>query len=373
MVEDRSISIIAADPLSTRISGSDHQVWLLAKNLSTRGWRVRFLSHGERYRSLNEKITNDGVEIIWLRQDMRDIKYLRAVSYVRRLLSTLGNSNDIVLQTNPRVDTGLAAYHCSRNNIPFIYRAAHVFDADLSFKWGWRGQRRLTKILYRYGVSKATAIVANAHYVIEKFRENPAKNFRRNCIFEVIKNGVSIAKTEEVDKEPLILYAASLVDVKRPELFVQLARSIPEYRFVMFGSGPLEGVLTRRAHGLKNFEFRGFAPKEELLEYYRRAAIFVNTSLAEGFPNTLLDCGVCKTPYVSFVDPDGVISRFGIGIQVEDFQGLVNTVRRLMDNDVERSAMGDRIRSYVEENHSVESMVNSYERLFAKTQRLSSQ
>lgn len=371
MKDNRSISIVAGHPLVTRLGGAEHQAWMLAVELAKRNWRVHYLDYLSSRESTIETGPDmflEGVHVRWINHGLLKAKYLRSLQYVKRLIGALNAADSqIVLQTVAGRQTGITAYQSERRARPFVYRAAQSIDADLEFKSGFRYLRRSTKILYRYGISKAWAIVANANYIAEKFRENPSKFFRTGVRFEVIPNGIPITPEEpsSSSKEGFILFAARLGEAKRPELFIKLAQSLPEYDFVMCGEGVLEPLVREKVRTLTNLEFKGFLPEDQLSEYYKRASLFVNTSSFEGFPNSLLHSGVHSTPYVSFVDPDDIICRYGLGVHVNSLEQLVQGVKDLMENDKRREDMGLRIRQYVVRHHSLEEMVSQYEKLFS--------
>lgn len=366
MAETKSVSIVAGHPLTTTLGGAERQAWMLARELARRNWRVEYLDYlTSREASQSPETFLDGVHVRWINHGISKLRYLRSIQYARRLLNALNEADSrIVLQTVAGRQTGIAGYQCERKTRPFVYRAAQSIDADLEFKAGFRHLRRSTKLLYKYGISKASAVVANAQYIVDQFKENPPRFFRRNVRFEVIRNGVPIPPEETTRKEHFILFAARLVEPKRPELFVKLAEALPEYRFVMCGSGSLESFVRDRAGTLSNLKFEGFVKENDMTGYYRQASLFVNTSSFEGFPNSLLHSGIHYTPYISFVDPDDIICRYGIGVHVTNFEQLAQSVKKLMENEGRRMEMGRRIRQYVVRYHSLGEMVNRYELLF---------
>jgi glycosyltransferase involved in cell wall biosynthesis len=93
------------------------------------------------------------------------------------------------------------------------------------------------------------------------------------------------------------------------------------------------------------------------------AFVVVNTSVAEGFPNTLVEAGLMAVPYVSFVDPDEVICRYRLGFHVTSFSALVEKVELLVQDRGLREQTGSNIRAYVEKYHDLKDTVDEYDRL----------
>jgi hypothetical protein len=57
---------------------------------------------------------------------------------------------------------------------------------------------------------------------------------------------------------------------------------------------------------------------------------------------------------VSAVDPDGLITRAGLGGVAQDLESLVEKVSRMMDDPAARRAAGERARAYAREHHAPE-------------------
>jgi glycosyltransferase involved in cell wall biosynthesis len=82
--------------------------------------------------------------------------------------------------------------------------------------------------------------------------------------------------------------------------------------------------------------------------------LFVNTSLAEGFPNTFIQAWMRGMPVASLhVNPDDVLEREQVGFCAGTPEQLAATVRRLMTDDSLREAYGARAREYAIETHSL--------------------
>jgi glycosyltransferase involved in cell wall biosynthesis len=65
--------------------------------------------------------------------------------------------------------------------------------------------------------------------------------------------------------------------------FVRTAAHLPELRFVHCGRWPDDGIHVLRAAAAANVEFAGFVSDSDLIALYRRAAVYAQPSLHEGF------------------------------------------------------------------------------------------
>jgi glycosyltransferase involved in cell wall biosynthesis len=151
--------------------------------------------------------------------------------------------------------------------------------------------------------------------------------------------------------------------VKNPVLFVRLAKQLPHIQFVMGGSGRLYQQVAKAASQIPNLTLVGLAMGEEKKRLLGSALVVVNTSLAESFPNTLIEAGMDGIPYISFVDPDEVICRHKLGFHVTSFRQLVEKTALLVRDDELRFKIGTNNRHYVENNHDIERSVSEYDRL----------
>jgi glycosyltransferase involved in cell wall biosynthesis len=97
---------------------------------------------------------------------------------------------------------------------------------------------------------------------------------------------------------------------------------------------------------------RGYVDHTRLGELFDGASLFVHTSPAEGFPNTLLEAWAHGIPGITAVDPGGAVSRERLGEVVSDADGFLRTVERWMGDPAMRREAGARARAYVREHHA---------------------
>ena len=80
---------------------------------------------------------------------------------------------------------------------------------------------------------------------------------------------------------------------KRPHLALEIARRLPQHKFVIIGGpdGSKKGdeIFREVSEGFRQLpivEFKGMVPMDETERYFDGARVFLNTSIYEGFPNT---------------------------------------------------------------------------------------
>jgi glycosyltransferase involved in cell wall biosynthesis len=103
---------------------------------------------------------------------------------------------------------------------------------------------------------------------------------------------------------------------------------------------------------LRNLEYLGELPIERVNEELSQSDIFVNTSSAEGFPNTFIQAWLRGTLVIScFVDPDRCLSQGGAGIVAGSPSQLISVVGELLNDRGRIRELGEAGRRYGYANH----------------------
>jgi hypothetical protein len=244
---------------------------------------------------------------IWraLRRANADVYYTRAAGFVPGMLALM------------------RYFHPIR----YVYAAAHDFDF-IPDKTRIRYAR--DRWLFHFGLRRADAIIVQS----ESQRKLLESNHGRDSV--LIPNfldseAVNLPETARTR----VLWVGKHRAIKRPLLFVALARALPELSFTMIGphfddDNGLYDAVMEAAKNLPNLEVLGFLPLQEVERHFDRASVFVSTSEAEGFPNVFLQAMRRGIPIVSFVDPDGIIrSNPELGVVVDSEKGLLAAVQEL--------------------------------------------
>jgi glycosyltransferase involved in cell wall biosynthesis len=175
-------------------------------------------------------------------------------------------------------------------------------------------------------------------------------------------------------KQRAVLWVGTFRWFKHPERFLDLAASFPDVPFWMAGGSWIGGdenearsvdALRARAAALPHVRVFGLLPNDGVLDLLRRAALLVNTSDVEGFPQTFLEAWTTGTPVVTCgIDPDEVLCRHGLGLHAAEPGDLAGAVRRLLDDEPLRLQMGRQCYDYVRDRHDLARIAGEYETLF---------
>jgi glycosyltransferase involved in cell wall biosynthesis len=161
-----------------------------------------------------------------------------------------------------------------------------------------------------------------------------------------------------------VIFVGRLVEQKRPELFMDLAKTLsdryPELdlTFQIVGDGPLRSKLERLSAGStfpsERLIFHG--ELDDLSKTYAEADILVLTSKFEGVPNVLLEAmsfGIAVVAMRVGAVSEIVNGQNGLLVDPDDFDGLVEAVYALAVDAKRRIAIGDRGKEHVGEHHTV--------------------
>jgi glycosyltransferase involved in cell wall biosynthesis len=245
----------------------------------------------------------------------------------------------------------------------FVMGVAHDDDVE-------RRLRQLRNPRDRWMQRRALARADRVIVQNERQRETLRRDFGREG--ELVRSLVAVPeRAVDAGAGSRVLWLATYAAAKRPGWFVELARRLPQHRFVMAGTllpPPNPKDEWERCLGtareLPNLEVRGFVAREELDAFYRDAALFVHTSPAEGVPNAVLEAWARGVPSVTCVDPDGAAVGEVLGGLAADPAQLAAEVARWMADPAARRAAGGRARAHVRSLYDAERALDLLAGLF---------
>lgn len=191
--------------------------------------------------------------------------------------------------------------------------------------------------------------------------------------FYLLPNIVELRPAHVIKNErPTIVFLGRLDPIKRPWLFVELARRFPEADFLLLGQPHFHGVGGYAPAGLpSNVRVFGHVGEAQKLKLLTEAWIAVNCSIHEGLAVSFLEAFACETVLLSGQDPDHVASRFGHyygqfnGDGREGLDAMESGLRLLIDDESSRRDLGRAAREWVNQHHTEAAFLASFNRLRA--------
>ena len=196
----------------------------------------------------------------------------------------------------------------------------------------------------------------------------------KNAEVALLPNIIDIEPGEITKSEkPTVVFLARLDPYKRPWLFVELARHFPEVEFIFLGKAHFEGEGAWKPEGLpENVKLMGHIIGEEKIRLLSSAWVLVNTSIHEGLAVSFQESLKCETPILSSVNPEDVVSRFGIyvgrwdGSGMESIPKFVEGLTRLLEDHDFRTRLGKEGRQWVSQIHSKSHFLEVFQQLCTK-------
>lgn len=238
-------------------------------------------------------------------------------AYHQRRAAALNNLNcvdnmkeaDVVHINTVFPKSVLAAFKAHLSGIPVVY---HAHSTREDFRNSYIGSNTfsgLFKLWLKFCYSRGDLIVTPSEY-----SKGLLKNYGIKKEIRVISNGIDLEdyrRNEEAGKEFRVKYGYSESDkvimsaglmIRRKGIldFIELAKSLPQYKFIWFGSSNLncvgkdvrEAVLNKPS----NLTFAGYVDKVQLQAAHSGSDLFLFPSYEETEVIVVLEALAMKTP-----------------------------------------------------------------------------
>ena len=330
---------------------------LVGAGLARRGHAVHFLCTEPGTGPVDETIGPVHVRTLPTPESRNSLSWVGAWRMYHRALQ--GLAVQFVYQRSALPLTGMLAWSAARLGSKFVFAVANDRDLDGRIRQHL-GRSRYR--LYRYGLTHADLVI------VQSRQQHDLLRLPRNQAIALIPSAVEVPKEtfiSKLDEHPAIAWVSSLLPKKRPLAFLDVVAKLPDVRFLAAAPPSADVDLTRRfaerARTLPNLEWLGSVPHSDMDRVYMRAWVLLNTSDAEGVPNTFLEAWARAVPVVSLsIDPDGVIERFGLGRVVGDLEPA-SLLRGFLADEEARRRAGEAGRAYVETHHALPQVLDAYE------------
>jgi glycosyltransferase involved in cell wall biosynthesis len=361
-----NLPVLAPEYRQHTIGGESVQQTLLARALARRGHRVSMVvaDYGQ-----SDGTAWDGIQVFKAARPDAGIPVLRFIHpRWTAIWSALRRADaDLYYTSCAGMLAGLVAMFCKRHRRRFVFRIASDSDCDPS---RLLVQYARDRWLYAYGLRRANAVLVQSRFQARTLARNYGVSGR---VAGMLVDAPAPVVTRDID----VLWVSNIRRVKRPDRLLHLATQLPEVQFHMAGGAlrgerPLYEAVRNVALGSANVTFHDALSYWEANALYDRAKVFVNTSDVEGFPNSYLQAWIRGVPVVTFIDPDGVIQREGLGIAVDSEAGMCRAIRDLLEDPESLGAASTRCREFIAREYAEEKVLAPYLAAFDDAARDSS-
>lgn len=345
--------------ISEKVGGAQKQAYLLSTELAKdENIDVHFIvaDFGQNKKEIIEGVT------LW-----------RSFSFAKNIINRIYLFFKCLVNVNADVfifrsaDTGVALAVLF---IKYILKKKTVYMLASNLEISTKESRKYfgcaTSFLMNLVYKKANNIIVQTKEAKMLFSEN----YRRMPDI-VLHNVIPIQNTDFNANRKYILWVGRLDAIKKPELFLNLAKLFPDEQFIMIA--PI--VIEHRKYGLKfqkeilkqkNIKYYDFVKPDKINTFYKNAKVYIITSESEGFSNTMMEAMAAKCPILSYkVNPDNIINEYKLGYCADGDMGKMNEFFDEMRNNTELlNDLGDNSIKYLIQNHSLEEEALKLKQLF---------
>lgn len=267
---------------------------------------------------------------------------------------------EIVIQRAAGMLTFWSWFWARLKGAKFVYMVAHDMDVStaknnfLARNWWW--------VFFRFAVVHSDLVV-----VQNKLQAGCLSTFYDRSVV-LMENGVplDLIEKELVKHSPEgVIAVTRLVKFKRPELYLKLASEISPVKVTVLayptGDKELIDKYRKAEETLNNFVWIKGVSWEDTWKVISDYAVFVNTSLNEGFPNVFLQASALGIPVVSLaVDPNGYLNKSGGGwVEKGNWVSFSDKIKFLLEHEGERKLMGCKGQVYIKKHNSTSGLVRN--------------
>lgn len=301
------------------------------------------------------------IEVKNFTRSVNPLKDLKALDEIKRIQKEV--CPDIIhLHSSKAGVLGRMAFR--KMNVP-------VFYTPHGYSFLMADQNFLKRFVYK-SIEKVSA-VKNCKTIscsIGEHRET--LNLTKNAIY--INNGIDVDELEKLtenlyelssSQQKFIVCTVGRISYqKNPKQFNEIAKKLPDIKFVWIGDGELKSELTA-----DNIEITGWLNHREVLKKVKQSNVFLLTSLWEGLPMALLEAmyleKVCVVSDV--IGNHDVIQSKKNGFVCSETAEFVKTIKEIRDgkaaviNRLEHNAKKD-----IEHIYNVDTMAEEYKTIYKK-------
>jgi glycosyltransferase involved in cell wall biosynthesis len=340
---------------------------MLGKQLVKKGFSVSAIC----WRELgNDFLTElDGIELLSYPYDFTSRSSFKHMSNYLHVIPLIKRANaDVYISIDCLVETYLAQKLMPKSK--HVIWVQDPFDeSDYKLLGSLDPQYKVNKFkflftsrLYSSAYKRADVIMSQAKYFTPKierlYRVKSGTIYYLPNPLERIPNECSIRKSDE----PTVCFLGRMDPQKRYWLFFELAKELPDVKFIAVGKPnllyeKLYEQTIRKYQGLKNLETTGFIDEDKKSEVLSKSWIMCLPSVREGLPIAFLEALSHKCALLSTVNPDEIVSRFGYHVRNTD--NLKAGLKTLFNNNLwkEKGESGYR---YVKRNNAVSEVINKF-------------
>ena len=346
------------------LGGSEKQLYLLAKGLKEHNYNVLVFVLSSITEPYGVMLENIGVEVISIKRRLPYFDFFRIFHFREKL-------------KEKKIDI-IYCFSLTANYYSFI---SSFFEKNINLICGSRNieidRSHFLKVIDDIVIRNSQALITNSYSNLDHVKKTSKKPQSINGF--VINNGIEIKHNDPINikerkKHISIGTIALFKKQKNYPLFIKVCKSIASkfdnVTFISVGHGSEfeKMVIYAKEHNLNGkLKFIG-SSKDAVKIMEKNFDIFLLTSYKEGLPNAIMEAMSLGIPVVS-TNVGGVKelirhNETGFLAPSNDLNGLVKYCSQLIKSSSLRKEIGEKGRSFINNNYSSEKMVDEFKQIF---------
>jgi glycosyltransferase involved in cell wall biosynthesis/protein-tyrosine-phosphatase len=321
--------------------------------------------------SLNEGVLTERLRAAGVTTHVIPERRHSLIGILWRATKLLRNTGVSVIHSHGYKQNVLACLLARSLGVPEVVATLHGLPEPATNaaweRWVMRWRARLDYFMVRTFFSFVVAVSEDMRKALVGrcgFRPEQVRLIRNGGRFPPMKSGPASGRGHFH-----IGTVGRMVPIKGLDLFLQVAAVVKHenhsVRFSILGDGPLRDELARRAEELKVSDCLEFMrPRPDPFPYYASLDVYLNTSLHEGLPLSVVEAMACGKPIVSAAVggiPEIVAhGEHGFLVEGRDPVRFAELCLRLIRDEQLRVQMGGRAEAVAHAQLSATAMSEAY-------------
>ena len=268
---------------------------------------------------------------------------------------------DVIYQRVSCSYAGIAGLYARRTNTPMICHIASQKDCSPPPRLLpslLRPHILVESRLAKYGLRHANSLIVQSEDQRALVRQNIGdKDVSLIRNFHPVPDDVA----DKSDTSFTVVWIANMKALKRPELFLEIAGKVSSQRdveFVLVGQpypeAAAQNALQDMIRKSSNVTYAGPIAQEAVGDLLARSHLLVNTSVFEGFPNTMIQAWMRRVPVVTMgVNPDSLLDDGKLGASCDTTDEVARYIEKLNSDRTRLVKMGADARAFATKEFSM--------------------
>lgn len=200
-------------------------------------------------------------------------------------------------------------------------------------KW----ENRIQDILKKLSDERRLILISQGEYLKQKAID--LYKLKNNEQIKYFPNPVEISENFDINvKKDNVIFLGRLTAVKRPWIYFEIAKKMPELTFYVCGQGKEIDDIIEKYKEVKNLKFMGHVSGKQKDKLLKECKILVNTSIHEAIPVSFLEAISYGLKIVSCQNPDNITSDNGyytgviLGDGRDQVSKFIDGIKKCLEN-----------------------------------------